>query len=83
VDALLCQYDGQDRAELHYSVVLNQLWFSRDPVALDVLALDEINHQRELADVPLSKTNPDLLFNATLLEIGMSDPHRIKVEKIR
>jgi hypothetical protein len=83
MDALLCQYDGQDRAELHYSVVLNQLWFSRDPVALDVLALDEINHQREVADVPLPKTTPDLLFNATLLEIGMSDPHRIKVEKIR
>jgi hypothetical protein len=82
-DALLCQYDGQDRAELHYSVVLDQLWFSRDPVALDELSLEEINHQRELADVPVPKSNPDLLFNATLLEIGMSDPHRIQVQKVR
>ena len=82
VDALICQYQGQQQGLLHYSTVLNQLRFSRDPVALDVLSLQEINHQRELADVPVSKTNLDLYSNASLLEIGISDPHHIQVEKI-
>jgi hypothetical protein len=82
VDALICQYDGQDKGELHYSVALNQVRFSRDPVALDVLSLQEINHQRELAGVPVPKTPVELLSNASLLEIGISDPQHIKVEKL-
>jgi hypothetical protein len=81
VDALICQYDGQERGELHYSVPLFQLRFSRDPVALDVLSLQEINHERELADVPVHKT-ADLYSNASLLEIGVSDAQHIEVEKI-
>ena len=82
VDALICQYDGQNQGELHYSTVLNQLRFSKDPVALDVLSLQEINHQRETADVPVTKS-VELYSNASLLEIGISDPHRIQVEKVR
>jgi hypothetical protein len=80
VDALICQYDGQNAGLLHYSAILNELRFSRDPVALDVLSLEEINHQRELADVPATgKTNTDLYSNASLLEIGISDPQHIQV----
>ncbi len=84
VDALICQYDGQNSGLLHYSAILNQLRFSRDPVALDVLSLQEINRQREIADVPAStKTNNvDLYSNASLLEIGISDPQHIQVVKI-
>jgi hypothetical protein len=78
VDALMCQYEGQQRGLLHYSTVLNQLWFSRDPVALDVLSLREINHERELAGA-LVNTNMDLFNNAALVEIGVSDTNRIKV----
>jgi hypothetical protein len=83
VDALICQYDGQNSGLLHYSAILNQLRFSRDPVALDVLSLQEINRQRELANVATTmKTNVDLYSNASLLEIGISDPHHIQVVKI-
>jgi hypothetical protein len=82
VDALICQYDGQHSGLLHYSVILNQLRFSRDPLALDVLSLQEINRQRDLAGVPNSLTNVDLYSNAALLEIGISDPRHIQVEKI-
>ena len=44
-DALICQYEGGDRGLLHYSTVLNQLWFSRDPVALDTLAIKELDRR--------------------------------------
>src|SRR5579883_2382851 len=66
VDALICQYDGQDRGLLQYSAVVNQLRFSKDPVALDVLSLMEINSQREQADVPATKTSMELYSNASL-----------------
>jgi hypothetical protein len=39
VDALICQYEGSETQLLQYSAALNQLWFSTDPVALDVLAI--------------------------------------------
>jgi hypothetical protein len=83
VDALICQYEGQSTPLLHYSTVLNQLRVSRDPVALDTLSLAEIIHQCQLAGVPAPKTNQDLLVNASLLEIGVSDPKQITVRKLQ
>lgn len=82
VDALVCQYEGQDRSLLHYSTALNELRFSRDPVALDVLSLDEINRQRQLAGVAAVKNNLELYPNASLLELGVSDLHRIDIDKL-
>jgi Domain of unknown function (DUF362) len=82
VDALICQYEGEKQGLLHYSSVLNQLRFSRDPVALDVLSIFEIDRQRLLAGVPVLKTNLDLYSNASLLEIGVSDQRRIQVDKL-
>ena len=38
-DALICQYEGEERGLLHYSATLNQLRFSLDPVALDMLSI--------------------------------------------
>src|SRR2546430_10094570 len=42
---------------LHFSATLNQLRFSRDPVALDVLSLAELDRQRQAADAPPVKLN--------------------------
>ena len=82
VDALLCQYEGSHRGLLHYSTVLNQLRFSRDPVALDVLSIQELERQRQRAGLPPLKANMELYQNASLLELGVSDPTRIKVETL-
>ncbi|HZV35243.1 MAG TPA: DUF362 domain-containing protein [Verrucomicrobiae bacterium] len=81
VDALICQYEGQDRGLLHYSTVLNQLRFSKDPVALDVLSLQEISAQRQNAGADPITNNIDLYANAALLELGINDTNRIQVEK--
>jgi hypothetical protein len=83
VDALICQYEGEERSLLHYSTVLNQLRFSRDPVALDVLSLQELDHQRQDAKAPPVKLNPDLYNNASLLELGVSNLKKIQVENVR
>jgi hypothetical protein len=80
VDALICQYEGGELAHLHYSATLNELRFCKDPVALDVLSLQELDHQREAAKAPVIKSNLELYSNATLLELGVSDLKKIQVE---
>lgn len=79
-DALICQYQGEQRSLLHYSVPLNQLWFGKDPVALDSLALQELERQRDIAQVPQPKANRELYYNAELLELGVSNLKRILTE---
>lgn len=82
VDALICQYEGGEHGLLHYSTVLNQLRFSRDPVALDVLSLQDLEHQRQAADAPKVKPNMDLYSNATLIDLGVSDPKKIVIDTL-
>lgn len=83
VDALLAQYYGEERSLLHYTAVLNQLRFSTDAVALDVLSIQELERQRELVDAPAMKANLQLYQNAALVEIGCSDPKLIQVEWVK
>lgn len=80
VDALICQYEGGERGLLHYSTVLNQLRFSHDPVALDVLSIQELEHERQTAQAPAVKANMELYNNAALIELGISDTKKILVE---
>jgi hypothetical protein len=82
VDALICQYEGEERSLLHYSKVLNQIRVSRDPVALDVLSLQELERQRQLTSAPEIKSRLELFNNAALLELGASDLKKIQVENI-
>ena len=82
-DALICQYEGEERSLLHYSAILNQLRFSRDPVALDVLSLQELDKQRAIAHAPTVKFESDLYDNAALLELGVSDLKKIDVTTLR
>jgi hypothetical protein len=82
-DALIGQYEGGSRGLLHYSSVLNQLWFSRDPVALDVLAVKELDRERRALNAPEFKPNLELYANASLVQLGVNDPAKIHVEKLR
>jgi len=85
VDALVCQYQGEHLLRLHDSVALNQLRFSADPVALDVLSVQEINAQRvRAAEALAARTNRfDLYRNAALLELGSADANRIELREVK
>jgi len=82
VDALICQYQGEEETLLQYSAALNQLWFSTDPVALDVLSIQELDLQRKAAHHRAVKANLELYQNASLLEIGVSDSRQIDVTRL-
>ncbi len=82
-DALIGQYEGGASVLLHYSTVLNQLWFSKDPVALDTLAVRELERERQLYSAPSFPPNLEIYTNATLLQLGINDPSEIQVVKVR
>ena len=83
VDALICQYEGGQRGLLHYSVVLNQIRFSRDPVALDMLSIKELDRQRRLARAPNVRPNLELYRNAALRELGVSELSKMHIDTLR
>jgi len=82
-DALIGQYEGGARGLLHYSSVPDQLWFSRDPVALDMLAIKELDRERRAFAAPESRPNLELYANAALLQLGENNLAKIHVEKIK
>lgn len=82
VDGLIAQYQGQNQARLQDSTVLNELRFSSDPVALDVLSIAELERLRSLKDIDLAITSRSLYENASLLQIGVSDLSLIEVERL-
>jgi hypothetical protein len=81
-DALFCQYLGQSKCLLHYTVGLGQLRFSTDPVALDVFSIEELKRQRERLEVDYSPPDSALYKNASLIQLGKSDPALREVVEI-
>jgi hypothetical protein len=63
--------------------MLNQLRFSRDPVALDALSLKELDAQRRKAKAPNLRPNVELYRNAALLELGVAEPAKMRIENAR
>jgi len=82
-DALLGQYQGGPASFLQFATVIDQIWLSHDPVALDTLALKELARQRKTLDMPTAKMNYQIYTNAVLLQLGINDPSRIQVEKVK
>jgi len=82
-DALIGQYQGESMSLLHYSTALNQIWMSKDPVALDVLALQELDRERQARKMSAGNPNTGLYHNAWLLELGVDDPARVQVDFVK
>lgn len=86
VDALLAQYQGESHTYLHYTRPLNELRFSSDPLALDILSLSELATLRKSYAIntptnALASIQKLYRENAPLMELGQSEPSRIHVER--
>jgi hypothetical protein len=62
--------------------VLDQIWLSRDPVALDTLGLKQLVFERQEFDIPQPPVNYQIYTNAVLLQLGVNDPAHIQLEKV-
>lgn len=82
VDALICQYRGEERSLLHYSTTLNELWFSRDPVAVDTLAIKVLDQNRG-AETRSRKSALQIYNNAALMDLGVAEADKIKIERLQ
>jgi hypothetical protein len=82
-DALIGQYQGENQSLLHYSTAVNQIWVSKDPVALDVLAIQELDREREARKMSAANPNLELYHNASLLELGVSDPAKVQIDLVK
>jgi hypothetical protein len=82
-DALVCQYQGEQTSMLHYSTELHQIWISKDPVALDTMAIDELDRERQAKGVVAQNNNRELFQNAVLLQLGVTDTAKIKLEIVK
>lgn len=82
-DALIGQYQGEHISSLHYSTELNQIWISKDPVALDVLAIQELDRERQARKMTAGNANAELYHNAWELELGMNDPAKVQIDLVK
>jgi len=51
-------------------------------VALDTLAIRELDRERQVVNAPAFKPNQQLYANAALLQLGVNDSARIQAERI-
>ena len=83
IDALIGQYQGEEMSLLHYSAEVNQIWLSQDPVALDSLGVQELDRERQAANIHTLGANQQLLSNAALLELGTSDLSKVRIDVVK
>lgn len=82
-DALVCQYRGEERTLLHYAVALNEIRLSRDPVALDSLALADLQAARDANPTQGEKpVRTTLNENAEVINLGVAQTNRIQVIQV-
>ena len=82
-DALIAQVRGEKIVRLHETLAINEIRFSADLVALDCLALADIEAARSKQQLDGEKPfKTELYGNAELLNLGVADPHRIDVIRV-
>ncbi len=82
MDGLVAEYAGGPEAEPNFALHYGTLMASRDPVAIDTIALRQIETWRKNAYIPPIGAKASYLQAATELGLGNSDPKQIKVRKI-
>ena len=69
-DALLCQFHQGDQSRPDYATAINELWISRDPVALDALSAELIASLRRSLNLPVRRSPDAILRYATKMYLG-------------
>jgi uncharacterized protein (DUF362 family) len=83
MDGLIGQYAGGPQPQPNYAVHHATLYASRDPVALDAVALKRLEEWRSRTDLPKVGPRAAYIDFASQLGLGNSEPNRIELRNIR
>src|SRR6266704_3472571 len=82
MDGLIGQYAGGPQSQPNYAVHHATLYASKDPVALDAIALKRLEEWRTRASLPAIGQQAAYVGFASQLGLGNSAPNRIEVRNI-
>jgi uncharacterized protein (DUF362 family) len=82
MDGLIAQYAGGPQSQPNYALHHATLYVSRDPVALDAIALKRLEEWRARASLPAMGPLAAYVGSATQLGLGNSAPNRIDIRNV-
>ena len=82
MDGLVAQYAGGPQSQPNWALHHATLYASKDPVALDAIALKRIQEWRARASLPRIRHMADYIPIASQLGLGNSAPDRIELRNI-
>ena len=82
MDGLIAQYAGGPQPQPNYAVHNATLYASKDPVALDAIALKRLEEWRTRASLPAIGQQAAYVGFASQLGLGNSAPNRIELKNI-
>jgi uncharacterized protein (DUF362 family) len=83
MDGLIGQYAGGPQPQPNYAVHHATLYASKDPVALDAVALKRLGEWRSRTDLPKVGPQAAYIDFAGQMGLGNSEPNRIELRNIR
>ncbi|PYL24876.1 MAG: hypothetical protein DMF37_06455 [Verrucomicrobia bacterium] len=82
MDGLVAQYAGGPQSQPNYAVHHGTLYASKDPVALDAIALGRLEQWRAHASLPAIGPMAAYIGFASQLGLGNSAPNRIEIRNV-
>jgi hypothetical protein len=82
MDGLVAQYAGGPQSQPNYAVHHATLYASKDPVALDAIALKRLEQWRVRASLPAIGHRADYVGFASALSLGNAATNRIEIKNI-
>jgi hypothetical protein len=82
MDGLIAQYAGGPQSQPNYAVHHATLYASKDPVALDAIALKRLEQWRARASLPVIGHVADYIGFASQLGLGNSAPNQIEIRNV-
>jgi uncharacterized protein (DUF362 family) len=82
MDGLVAQYAGGPQSQPSYALHHATLYASKDPVALDAVALKQLEQWRARASLPAIGHMADYVSVAGQLGLGNSAPNRIEIRNV-
>ena len=82
MDGLVGQYAGGPQSEPNWAVHYATLYGSQDPVAIDAIALKQLEEWRKRASLPAIGRAADYVKAAAEIGLGNASPNRIEVKNV-